>query len=281
MSGRPPFAPRIVGTREYVQALYRPGDHVAIVVRDAAARRATQRIVRARALLRPRFEAWLRRQDQRGSDVFLGMNPVKEGSRSRTKEQIREIRHAYLDLDEGGDRALEAIRFSSEVPRPNFVLDTSPGRHQVVWRVRGLDLSRAETLLRALAARFGGDPAATDVARVLRLPGFTNHKYAQPFVVQARFEAEETYTPRDFRIPEDAPEWPRPFEGAGTTRKMAAGHRSQSEADWAYARRALARGEAPEEIARRIADYRAGEKSDPAVYALRTVSKAAESLRMG
>jgi hypothetical protein len=33
--------------------------------------------------------------------------------------------------------------------------------------------------------------------------------------------------------------------------------------DWAYAKRALARGDDPEEVIRRIADYRADEKHDP------------------
>ena len=39
---------------------------------------------------------------------------------------------------------------------------------------------------------------------------------------------------------------------------------SQSEHDWAYAKRALTRGDDPEEIIRRIADYRADEKHNPA-----------------
>ena len=55
---------------------------------------------------------------------------------------------------------------------------------------------------------------------------------------------------------------------------MPPGHRSQSEADWAYAKRALARGDSPEEIVRRIADYRADDKADPFYYAHLTVEKA-------
>ena len=55
---------------------------------------------------------------------------------------------------------------------------------------------------------------------------------------------------------------------------MPSGHRSQSEADWAYAKRALARGDNPEQIIQRIADYRADDKADPAYYARLTVMKA-------
>src|SRR6266705_3583018 len=56
-------------------------------------------------------------------------------------------------------------------------------------------------------------------------------------------------------------------------------HRSQSEADWAYAKRALARGDSPEEVVRRIADYRSDDKTDPHYYARHTVTKAQIQMR--
>ena len=58
------------------------------------------------------------------------------------------------------------------------------------------------------------------------------------------------------------------------------GYKSQSEADWAYAKRALSRGDPPEEVVRRIADYRAHDKHDPEYYARRTVLKAQAELQM-
>ena len=42
----------------------------------------------------------------------MGMNPIKDGAYSRTKGNIKDIRHVYLDLDRKGDEALEAIRNS-------------------------------------------------------------------------------------------------------------------------------------------------------------------------
>ena len=77
-----------------------------------------------------------------GSDVFVGMNPIKDGAYTRTKPNVKDIRHVYLDLDRTGDEALQAIRNSVEVPAPNFVLVTSPGKHQVVWKVSGLPSMR-------------------------------------------------------------------------------------------------------------------------------------------
>ncbi len=131
---------------------------------------------RRKTIASPDFQSWLANQSAAGSDVYVGMNPIKDGAYTRTKGNIKDIRHVYLDLDRKGDEALEAIRNSTEVPAPNFVLDTSPGKHQVVWKVSGFNQDEAESLLHNLANKFGGDLAATDSTRVLRLPGFANRQ---------------------------------------------------------------------------------------------------------
>jgi hypothetical protein len=55
-------------------------------------------------------------------------------------------------------------------------------------------------------------------------------------------------------------------------------HKSQSEHDCAYAKRALARGGDPEVVIQRIADYRASDKAQPEYYARHTVTKALTDL---
>ena len=269
------FTPRFLTAPEYVFALHEPSDLVAVLVRNRILQQTTQRILRAETIASAPFQSWLRDQNLSGADIFIGMNPVREGSRNRTKEQIREIRHAYLDLDEEAGTYLQATRTSGDVPPPNFVLDTSPGKHQVVWSVEGLGTNQAETLLRALASQYGGDPAATDVSRLLRLPGFTNRKYIEAFVVRVHHETDALYHGQDFQVQEDSPQSPRHLaDSQWPARKIPTGHRSQSEADWAYARRALARGDHPDQIIQRIADYRADDKADPTYYARLTVIKA-------
>jgi RepB DNA-primase from phage plasmid len=275
MNGVPRLTPRFLTAAEYVFALHDPSDHVPVLVRNRILQQTVQRILPAETIASAPFQSWLHKQNLSGADIFIGMNPVKEGSRKRTKEQIREIRYAYLDLDEEAGASLQAIRTSGDVPPPNFVLDTSPGKHQVVWRVEGLDTNQAETLLRALASQYGGDPAATDISRLLRLPGFTNRKYNQALVVRVHHETDTVYRLQDFCVQEDSPESPRHFgDSQSATRRIPAGHRSQSEADWAYAKRALARGDSPQEVIRRIADYRGEDKADPLYYARHTVEKA-------
>src|ERR1019366_1817945 len=190
-------------------ALFEARDNVAVLVRNRTIKQTVQRIITAETVASPQFQSWLRYENCAGADIYLGMNPIKDGAYNRTKSNIREIRHLYLDLDKDGSRALEAIRNSTEVPAPNFVLDTSPGKHQVVWKVSGFSQDEAESLLHSLANQFGGDLAATDSTRVLRLPGFANRKLPEEFIVQARQESDVVYTLRDFTIPEDSPETPR------------------------------------------------------------------------
>src|SRR5580692_8466336 len=279
MTNSAPFFPRMLSASEYVLALHAPGDRVAALVRNRARKQTLQRILAAEAIASPVFLYWLIEQNDAGADIFLGMNPIKDGAYSRTKGDIKDIRHVYLDLDRKGDEALQAIRNSSEVPAPNFVLDTSPGKHQVVWKVSGFSQAESESLLHNLANRFGGDLAATDSTRVLRLPGFANHKLPEEFIVQARQESDAIYTLRDFTIEEDSPEAPRNFGDAQQRRRTVPGsHKSQSEHDWAYAKRALSRGDDPEVVIRRIADYRADDKTEPEYYARRTVVKAQAEL---
>src|SRR5271168_3816806 len=221
MNGSSSFTPRFLSAPEYVFALHEPNDQVAVLVRNRTRHQTTQRILAAETIASASFQSWLHQQNESGADIFIGMNPVREGSRSRTKEQIREIRHTYLDLDEEAGASLQAIRTSGDVPPPNFVLDTSPGKHQVVWRVDGLDTTQAETLLRALASQYGGDPAATDISRLLRLPGFTNRKYNEAFVVRVHHESDAIHHLQDFHIHEDSPESPKDLtESLGGTRRM-------------------------------------------------------------
>jgi RepB DNA-primase from phage plasmid len=239
--------------------------------------RTVQRITSAEIVAGPEFQSWLRNENAGGSDIFVGMNPIKNGADARTKPNISEIRHLYLDIDTGGQDALDAIRNSSEIPAPNFVLDTSPGKHQVVWKVEGIGQQEAESMLRAMANQFGGDPAATDSTRVLRLPGFSNRKYEEGFIVEAHQESSQIYHARDFFLQDDSPDTARHLDNEAG-RRIPQGHRSQSEQDWAYAKRALARGDDPTLVIQRIADFRAEEKPDPEYYARHTVLKAQVAL---
>lgn len=270
-----PFSRKTLAASEYVLALHSPEDRVAAVIRNRLRGQTMQRILPAEAIASPPFMYWLMEQNQAGADIFLGMNPIKPQCYSRARENIREIRHVYLDLDENAILSVEALRSSGAVPAPNFVLDTSLEKNQVIWRVEGIDREQATALLRSLATQFEGDMAATDISRVFRVPGFANRKYKEQFLVRAIQESNQIHHLQDFALNPESPDSPRHLgDSHGRTSTLRHGHRSQSEADWAYAKRALARGDDPEVVIGKIADYRAEDKADPEYYARLTVMKA-------
>jgi hypothetical protein len=135
-----------------------------------------------------------------------------------------------------------------------------------------------------LARQTGADPAATDCARVLRFPGFYNHKFGDPYIVRPSFNATLTgtiYRPQDFSnaldqgpIALDEAGEDRPSPSRGTRHSEI----SQSERDWAYAKRALARGDSRDVVIAAIAAYRRLDKHNPIYYAELTVKKAAEQI---
>ena len=263
---------------EYILDNFDASDRVAILVLNRQSRETIQRITTAKKAASPEFQAWLRFKNANGSDIYLGMNPLRQHAWTRTKDDIVAIRHVYLDLDHGGQEGVKSVQDSSVTPPPNYVLTTSPGKYQVVWKVEEMSLEEDETLLHAIARKFDGDPAATDACRVLRLPGFANKKYASDFYVEARKHSEDIYQLRDFKLHLDTQDSPR--HNYHERAKHASSPRvlSQSEYDWAFAKRALARGEAPDDVIRQIANYRATDKHDPQDYARRTVTKAQAEL---
>ena len=269
----------IPSASEYILDNFEHTDRIAVLVLNREFGETIQRITSAQKAASSEFQAWLRYKNANGSDIYIGMNPLKKDAATRTKEDIESIKHVYLDLDHGGSEALEAIENSSVVPKPNYVLNSSPNKHQVVWKVEGINLEEAEGLLHAIAREFGGDPAATDATCVLRVPGFANKKYETNFYVEARRESTETYHLRDFKLHIDSQDSPR-HDNRAKREPSPRTNLSQSEHDWAFAKRALARGDDPEEVIRQIAQHRAGDKSDPDYYARHTVEKAMAELKV-
>lgn len=273
--------PDSISPAQYILDNFKPSDRIAVLLRNRATGEVIQRIAFAKDVAAHDFQEWFTNRNRAGFDVYIGMNTLKEGACTRTKRDILEIRHVYLDLDYRGPEALKAIHNSDEVPKPNFVLDTSPGKHQVIWKIEDATAQDAEDLQQRMAHQFGADIAATDASRVLRLPGFANKKYSAECLVRGTKHANQTYRLRDFKpasgpTKSDRTSEQNPSHPTGSHETL-----SQSERDWAYAKRALARGDDPEEIIRRIADYRADEKHDPQYYARHTVTKAQEELRSG
>ena len=156
-------------------------DRMAILAIPRSEGKAEQRVFTLPQATSRKVQGWLRHLNARDYDIYLCVNPVQVGSGGREKEDIAEIRRLQLDLDEDGAAGLARVFEDvgrGELPRPAHVLRSSKERYQILWdTVPGeWEMEGAEAVMRALAARYGGDRAATDVARVMRMPGFRNKK---------------------------------------------------------------------------------------------------------
>src|SRR5258708_13519922 len=124
-----PFSP---SASEYILDNFEATDRIAMLVLNRDFGETIQGITSAEKAASPEFQAWLRYKNANGSDIYIGMNPLRKDAATRTKEDIKSIRHVYLDLDHGGAEALQSVENSSAVPKPNYVLTSSPEKHQPV-----------------------------------------------------------------------------------------------------------------------------------------------------
>jgi hypothetical protein len=154
-------------------------------------------------------------------NIFVSVNVIASGRRSRTRDAIGAVRHVFLDADHDGPAVLSRVEARRDLPSPSYILHSSPNHIHVFWRVNGIDPNVVERLQKQLARELQTDPAATPVTQNTRLPGFFNHKRAQPHLVTIEYRnTTRLYGPADFPQIEDAnpgpqfvaPRQPRNFE---------------------------------------------------------------------
>ena len=265
------------------------GDRVAILAipRSDPKARVEQRFAPA-GTAAGRTQAWLRHLNAQRYDIYLGVNPVREDSTRREKEDIAEVRRLQVDLDDNGPENLKRLLGDAArgmIPQPRHLLRSSKDHYQVLWdTARGQwSPGQAEATMRGLAGRYGGDPACSEVARVMRWPGYRNHKEGRDRALVSWIDrGGKPVSPDDFRslpVPEmrtarDGPVAP----GRGCRPARVRPNRiSPSERDWAWVKDRLKAGASPlqlrEELARRRAD-----KAKPDAYAALTVEKAMQAV---
>lgn len=183
----------------FLSAAFLPDDWIAVLLKRRDTGEAVQRVGPVAMVLDARFQGWLRFKNARRFNVFVSINALTPGRRSRTRESVTAVRHVFLDADKDADRVLSTIGRRSDLPDPSCVVRSSEGRAHVLWRVEGISVERAEALQKHLARELGTDPAATSAAQMTRLPGFFNHKYTPPQCVGCTHgEMLRVWTGRDF-----------------------------------------------------------------------------------
>jgi hypothetical protein len=261
--------------QEFLARCFAPEESIALLLRSEATGKVTQRIVTAKQAIAPRYLGWLAYENTNGANIYAAANPLRSGSRKRTKASIASIRHLYIDVDTDGEARIATVQSSDLVPTPTVVLSTSPGKYQALWRVDGFDLVSQEDMLKHLAIAFGSDPACTDCNRVLRVPGFLNRKYDPSHLVSAEYFGDLVHMPNDFRLP-IAPLDSMLSEKLRLAPKIPR-KSSTSESDWAWVSQGLAGGLDAAKLTTELASLRS-DKPNPLYYAQRTVDVASARL---
>jgi hypothetical protein len=128
------------------------------------------------------------------SDVYFC--PQLFENRKRRKDNVKYCPTVWADLDECPPEKL-AIQ-------PNILIESSPGRHQGLWRLShpvaphvGEDISKR---LAYFHAEDGCDRSGWDLTQLLRVPGTINYKYSgDPKVMVVNID-QSLYTLADFKV---------------------------------------------------------------------------------
>ena len=187
----------------FLRTAYEPDDWVAVFLKSYETGRTAQRVGPLSLVSDPRFQAWLRaKQATEHANVYISVNPVKPGHRSRTRAAIRAIRHLFLEADHEAERVLASVSTRGDLPPVSYVLHSSPNRAHLFWRVSGFSVGDAEALQKDLAGQLGTDLAATPCTQTTRWVGFVNHKYQPGHLVTIEYRClQRAYTPADFPAP--------------------------------------------------------------------------------
>lgn len=108
----------------YMRREFSAEERVAVVLIQKDTRRAIQHVATADRISQAEFQARLRHANASRHEVYIGMNPVREASHSRTKADIASIRHVYLDFDHSGTAAVQALMRREDMPEPNYLVNT-------------------------------------------------------------------------------------------------------------------------------------------------------------
>jgi len=186
----------------FLRTAYEPNDWMAVFLKSYETGRTAQRVGPLSLMAEARFQAWLRAENAARSNVYVSVNAITAGMRSRTREVIRTVGHVFLEADDDGPDVVAAITARQDLPYPSYVLQSSPNRVHVFWRVMNFTVERGEALQKQLARELKTDPAATSCSQMTRLPGFINHKYRPGHLVTIDYHCvNRRYTPADFPTP--------------------------------------------------------------------------------
>lgn len=113
-------------------------------------------------------EEWCLARSREGRETYFCAHLLT--ARRRIKEHAAPVLSLWADAD--------GSCLPDYIPEPTAVVETSPGRRHLFWRLsRPLPPHEAEILNRRLSRAIGADPSGWDLGQLLRPPGTPNLKY--------------------------------------------------------------------------------------------------------
>lgn len=171
----------------FLRTAFEPDDCVAVFLKSYETGRVSQRVGPLSWVMHPKFQAWLRFKNAQRFNVYVSVNAIAPGRRSRTREAIGAIRHVFLEADHDGAATLARIRMRTDLPEPSYLLHSSPNRVHIFWRATGFEPDQVEALQKQLARELDTDSAATAATQTTRIPGFFNHKRAPAPLIRIEY----------------------------------------------------------------------------------------------
>jgi hypothetical protein len=188
----------------FIRVAYEPDDWLAIFLKSYDGGLVAQRIGPVSWVSHERCQRWLRAMNARRFNVYVSVNAVAAGRRTRTRDAIASIRHVFLEADRDGAAVVARAHSRFDLPPLSYVLQSSPGRVHLFWRATGFDGTYVERLQKQLASELDTDPAATPITQTTRLPGFLNYKHQLPHVVTIEYrDVDRRFGPEDFPVVRD------------------------------------------------------------------------------
>ena len=111
--------------------------------------------------------------NQAGMAVTVMINQGDQAGRKL--ENVTKIRALFVDLD---GSPLAPIKEATA--KPHIIVESSQGKYHAYWLISDCPLEQFKTLQKALGKKFNGDHKVSDLARVMRIPGFL-HQKNEPF----------------------------------------------------------------------------------------------------
>jgi hypothetical protein len=127
-----------------------------------------------------------------GDGVFFSVNAFEE---RRKAENLLHINAWYCDIDGNKEEIREKLHLGPL--RPSLINETKNGFH-LFWLAKDATKENYSEIEKRIIDIYGADPAAKDLTRVLRMPGYFHYKdILNPFMIRTKSYPGYEYTEKE------------------------------------------------------------------------------------